>query len=49
MDVEVSGRDEATPMRLLDRLPGVALYESESLECIGAPPVNRYVLGKTAL
>ena len=46
MDFEVYGRDEATFLRLLERLPDAERYEADAYGVYGALPVNKHVVGK---
>ena len=46
MDFEVGGRDEATPLRLLERLPDANRYESDGYSMYERLPVNKHVVGK---
>ena len=46
IDFEVGGRDEAAPLRLLDRLPDAARSETDAYGAYGALPVNKHVVGK---
>ena len=43
---EMGGRDEATFLRLLDRLPDAEHYETDAYRVYGALPVNKHVVGK---
>ena len=44
--LEVSSRDEATFMRLLERLPDAERYEADAYGVYGTLPVNKHVVGK---
>ena len=46
MDFEVGGRDEATFLRLLERLPDAERYETDAYGVYGALPVNKHVVEK---
>ena len=46
MDFEVCGRDEATYLRLLERLPDAERYETDAYGVYGALLVNKHVIGK---
>ena len=46
MDFEAGGRDEATLMRLLERLPDAERYETDAYGVYGALLVNKHVVGK---
>ncbi len=46
IDFEVGGRDEATFLRLLERLPDAERYETDAYGVYGALPVNKHVVGK---
>ena len=46
MDFEVGSRDEATFLRLLERLPDAVRYETDAYGVYGALPVNKHVVGK---
>ena len=46
MDFEAGGRDEATFLRLLERLPDAERYETDAYGVYGALPVNKHVVGK---
>ena len=46
MDFEVGGRDEATFLRLLERLPDAERYEPDAYGVYGALPVNKHVVGE---
>ncbi len=46
MDFEMGGRDEATFLRLLERLPDAEHYETDAYGVYGALPVNKHVVGK---
>ena len=46
MDFEVGGRDEATFLRLLERLPDAERYETDAYGVYVALPVNKHVVGK---
>ena len=41
MVFEVGGRDEATFMRLLERLPDAECHETDAYAVYGALPVNK--------
>ena len=43
---EMGGRDEATFLRLLDRLPDAERYETDAYGVYGTLPVNKHVVGK---
>ena len=42
MDFEAGGRDEATFLRLLERLPDAERYETGAYGVYGALPVNKH-------
>ena len=42
----VGGRDEATFLRLLERLPGTERYEPDAYGVYGCLPVNKHRVGK---
>ena len=42
----MGGRDEATFMRLLERLPDAERYETDAYGVYGTLPVNKHVVGK---
>ena len=46
IDFEVGGRDEATFLRLPERLPDAERYETDAYGVYGTLPVNKYVVGK---
>ena len=46
IDFEVGVRDEAALLRLLERLPDVARYETDAYGVYGTLPVNKHVIGK---
>ena len=46
IDFEVGSRDDATFMRLLERLPDAERYETDSYGVYRALPVNKHVVGK---
>ena len=48
MDFEVGGRDESTFLRLMERLPDAARYETDAYGVYGALPVNKHVVGSAA-
>ncbi len=46
VDFEVGGRDEATFLRLYDRLPEAKVYRSDAYRVYEWLPANRHVVGK---
>ena len=46
IDFEVSGRDEATFLWLLERLQDAERYETDAYGVCGTLPVNKHVVGK---
>ena len=46
IDFEVGGRDEATFLRLLERLPDAERYETDAYGVYGTLPVNKHMVGK---
>ena len=46
MDFEVDGRDEATFLRLLERLPDAERYETDAYGVYGTLPVNKHAVEK---
>ena len=46
IDIEAVGRDEASVMRLLDRLPDAERYETDACGMHGMLPRNKHVVGK---
>ena len=46
IDFKVGGRDDATFLRLLERLPVAECYETDAYGVYGTLPVNKHVIGK---
>ena len=46
IDFEVGDRDEASFLRLLERLPDAQRYETDAYGVYGTLPVNKHVVGK---